>query len=50
MTYLTGEDAVLFEKKLEEGLKHPAIKTPTPKLADAKKLIREYARKGKIKK
>jgi hypothetical protein len=42
--YLTGEDAKKFERKLEEGLKKPAVATPTPKLDSAKKLIKRYAK------
>ncbi len=45
--YLTGEDAKKFERKIEEGLKNPVGFTPTPKLAQANKLIEEYARSRK---
>lgn len=40
--FLTGQDAIDFERKLEEGLKHPAKLTPTPKLKQAIKIIKQY--------
>jgi len=47
MIYLTGKDAEEFEKKIEEGLKHPTGPIPTPKLKEAIKLIKKLAKKKK---
>ena len=41
---LTGKDWDNFLRKLEEGMKIPAYPTPTPKLANAKKLIQDYVK------
>ena len=40
---LEGEDAINFLNIIEKDLKTPAKLTPTPKLEEAKKLIRKYA-------
>lgn len=40
---LTGQDADEFDKKMEHGLKNPVYPVPTPKLNNAKRLIKEYA-------
>lgn len=44
---LYGKDAERFTKKVEEDLKKPVRPTPTPKLAKARRLVREYAAKHK---
>lgn len=43
MTVLTTEEWIIFEKNIEEGLKHPTGPIPTPKLKEAEKLIRSKA-------
>ena len=42
-------DADEFEEKIKEGLKHPAVMTPTPKMKETERLIREYCNKKGIK-
>ncbi len=44
---LTEDDAVIFTKKIAEGLECPAFLAPTPKIANAWKLIDEYLSKRK---
>lgn len=44
---LNAKETSKFFKEVEEGLKHPVGLTPTPKLAEAKRAIREYAAKRK---
>ncbi|MBF0232870.1 MAG: hypothetical protein HQK65_07510 [Desulfamplus sp.] len=44
---LRGRDAVEFMKRLEADLKRPAYLTPTPKIENARALIRAYAEKLK---
>jgi hypothetical protein len=41
---LEGEDAENFIRRLHEDLKTPATLVPTPKIEQARKLVREYAR------
>ena len=41
---LKGEEATKFIAMIHENAKTLASPTPTPKLAKARKLIREYAR------
>ncbi|MBF0228545.1 MAG: hypothetical protein HQK63_02965 [Desulfamplus sp.] len=44
---LSGEEAEDFDRKILEGLKKPVYPVPTPKLDNAKRLIKEYADKLK---
>ncbi len=44
---LRGKDAEEFDRKIEYGLKNPVYPVPTPKLDNAKRLIKEYADKLK---
>ncbi len=39
---LDEEDYIEFLKKVDEGLKHPVGLVPTPKIEEARKLIKEY--------
>ena len=44
---LRGKDAEEFDRKIAEGLKHPVYPVPTPKLENAKRLIKAYAERLK---
>jgi hypothetical protein len=44
---LKGKEAIDFMQRLEEDLKRPAYLTPTPKIENAKRLIKEYAERLK---
>jgi hypothetical protein len=39
---LRGRDAKKFENKIKEDLKHPVHLKPTPKLEEARTLVKEY--------
>lgn len=46
---LIGKDAREFERKIEEGLKHPVGYVPTPKLDEAMKMMeRDLKKKEQI--
>ena len=40
---LTGQDAEAFSATIEKDLKNPSRLIPTPKLEQARKLIRQHA-------
>lgn len=44
---LKGRDASVFLRRIESDLKKPLTYIPTPKLGQAKELIKKYAAKGK---
>jgi hypothetical protein len=44
---LKGEDALRFVKKIEEDLQRPAKYTQTPKIENARMLVKEYDAKFK---
>jgi len=44
---LKGRDASDFLHKIESDLKKPLKYTPTPKLGQAKELVKKYVAKGK---
>ncbi len=44
---LTGQDAKAFSATIEKDLKKPSRLVPTPKLEQARKLIRQHASKRK---
>lgn len=44
---LKGRDAYNFLCNIEKNLQKPLSYTPTPKLEQAKELIRKYATRGK---
>lgn len=45
---LDEEDYIKFLRKVDEGLKEPTSLVPTPKINEAKKLIKEYCTMKKI--
>lgn len=44
---LKGRDASNFLHRIESDLKKPLKYTPTPKLGQAKELVKKYVAKGK---
>ena len=40
---LTGQDAVVFMRTIEEDIKKPSRLVPTPKLEQARRLIKQHA-------
>lgn len=44
---LTGQDAEAFSATIEKDLKKPSRLVPTPKLEQARELIRQHASKRK---
>ena len=44
---LTGQDAETFSATIEKDLKKPSRLVPTPKLEQARKLIKQHASKRK---
>lgn len=45
---LDEEDYIEFLKKVDEGLNHPVGLVPTPKIKEARRLIKEYCTMEKI--
>jgi len=44
---LKGRDASAFLRRIESDLKKPLTYIPTPKLGQAKELVKKYVAKGK---
>jgi len=42
---LGKKEAIRFSKQIKEGLKRPSKLIPTPKIENARKIVKEYAAK-----